>query len=57
MVEPSVFWVGGVHEIVAEPFAGDVTVMVNGCSETVSLVSVTEMMMLEYVPAVAVPDN
>ena len=55
IVEPSVFWVGGVHEIVALPFAADVTVIVNTGSETVSLVSVTEMMMLEYVPAVAVP--
>ena len=60
MVEPSVFWVGGVHDSVALPFAGAVTVMENIGSETVSFVSVTEITMLAYTPAapaVGVPES
>src|SRR5688500_17122743 len=58
--EPSVFSVGGVHDNVALPSAGALTVIENAGSDTVSLVSVTEITMPEYTPAAAacgVPDS
>src|SRR5688572_4968411 len=53
IVEPSVLVVGAAHDSVALPLAGAVTVIENGASESVSLVSLTEITMLEYTPAAA----
>ena len=57
---PSVFSVGGVHESVALPFVACATMIENAGSDTRLVPSLTEMMMLENVPAfadVGVPES
>src|SRR4029434_9255715 len=59
-VEPSVFWVGGVHDSVALPLVdGCVTVIENVGSEAVpTLASLTAITMPECTPALAgVPES
>src|SRR5687768_10286415 len=49
--EPSVFSVGGVQLIVAEPFATAVTVIEKAARDAVALPSLTEITMPDVVPA------